>query len=184
MLDVTTQNILGAIESRQDVFMAAVQTQATLIRTQITDEHGMTRAEITREFEVRCHFNKLTCYAHLFSSSLSGKRILQSRNGAWPNYMSMMPLATPNSGNMNFDACPKPDLLQQIITWSENPNGACIFWLNGMAGTGKSTIARTLLPIRNDLEQVSSFLEVSEILTMPAISLPPSPHSYHILYPP
>jgi WD40 repeat protein len=36
------------------------------------------------------------------------------------------------------------DLLQQIIAWSETPNGACIFWLNGMAGTGKSTIARTV----------------------------------------
>jgi len=28
--------------------------------------------------------------------------------------------------------------------WSDMPNGACIFWLNGMAGTGKSTIARTV----------------------------------------
>jgi len=28
--------------------------------------------------------------------------------------------------------------------WSEMPNNACIFWLNGMAGTGKSTIARTV----------------------------------------
>jgi len=36
------------------------------------------------------------------------------------------------------------DLLQQIMTWSEDPNGACIFWLNGIAGTGKSTISRTV----------------------------------------
>ena len=36
------------------------------------------------------------------------------------------------------------DLLEQIMTWSENPNSACIFWLNGMAGTGKSTVARTV----------------------------------------
>ncbi|KAF8533679.1 vegetative incompatibility protein HET-E-1 [Trichophaea hybrida] len=36
------------------------------------------------------------------------------------------------------------DLLQQIISWSEDPNSACIFWLNGVAGTGKSTIARTV----------------------------------------
>jgi len=28
--------------------------------------------------------------------------------------------------------------------WSDTPNNACIFWLNGMAGTGKSTIARTV----------------------------------------
>jgi hypothetical protein len=30
------------------------------------------------------------------------------------------------------------------MTWSENPSSACIFWLSGMAGTGKSTIARTV----------------------------------------
>ncbi|KAF8540104.1 vegetative incompatibility protein HET-E-1 [Trichophaea hybrida] len=36
------------------------------------------------------------------------------------------------------------DLLQQIMTWSESSSGAGIYWLNGMAGTGKSTIARTV----------------------------------------
>src|SRR6266536_2884799 len=35
-------------------------------------------------------------------------------------------------------------LLRQIEAWSEMPNGPCIFWLKGMAGTGKSTIARTI----------------------------------------
>jgi len=35
-------------------------------------------------------------------------------------------------------------LLQEIVHWSNNPGDACIFWLNGMAGTGKSTIARTV----------------------------------------
>ncbi|KAI5845957.1 hypothetical protein BZA05DRAFT_342136, partial [Tricharina praecox] len=36
------------------------------------------------------------------------------------------------------------DLLNDIMRWSDNPDDACIFWLNGMAGTGKSTIARTV----------------------------------------
>ncbi|KAF8542356.1 putative WD-repeat protein [Trichophaea hybrida] len=36
------------------------------------------------------------------------------------------------------------DLLHQIMTWSESASGAGIYWLNGMAGTGKSTIARTV----------------------------------------
>ena len=35
-------------------------------------------------------------------------------------------------------------LLQDILRWSKTPGDACIFWLNGMAGTGKSTIARTV----------------------------------------
>jgi len=35
-------------------------------------------------------------------------------------------------------------LRQQITEWYENPTSPCIFWLNGMAGTGKSTISRTV----------------------------------------
>jgi adenylylsulfate kinase-like enzyme len=35
-------------------------------------------------------------------------------------------------------------LRRQITEWAEDANGKCIFWLNGMAGTGKSTIARTV----------------------------------------
>ncbi|KAL4963849.1 uncharacterized protein BDV14DRAFT_175632 [Aspergillus stella-maris] len=36
------------------------------------------------------------------------------------------------------------DLLRQIIVWADDPSQECIFWLNGMAGTGKSTISRTI----------------------------------------
>ncbi|GAB1318169.1 Vegetative incompatibility protein HET-E-1 [Madurella fahalii] len=36
------------------------------------------------------------------------------------------------------------DLLKDIKGWAEDPLGECIFWLNGMAGTGKSTISRTI----------------------------------------
>ncbi|KAJ5493959.1 hypothetical protein N7463_010046 [Penicillium fimorum] len=36
------------------------------------------------------------------------------------------------------------NLLQEIEAWAQSPHGKCIFWLNGMAGTGKSTISRTV----------------------------------------
>jgi len=36
------------------------------------------------------------------------------------------------------------DLRHQIREWAEDSQGKCIFWLNGMAGTGKSTISRTI----------------------------------------
>ncbi|KAJ5834216.1 NACHT and WD40 domain protein [Penicillium robsamsonii] len=35
-------------------------------------------------------------------------------------------------------------LQQQIARWAASPQSNCIFWLNGMAGTGKSTISRTV----------------------------------------
>ncbi|KIW25442.1 uncharacterized protein PV07_08615 [Cladophialophora immunda] len=36
------------------------------------------------------------------------------------------------------------DLLHLIDQWADNPEGKYIFWLQGMAGTGKSTISRTV----------------------------------------
>jgi hypothetical protein len=36
------------------------------------------------------------------------------------------------------------DLLQKIYHWADGEDERCIFWLNGLAGTGKSTIARTI----------------------------------------
>jgi hypothetical protein len=36
------------------------------------------------------------------------------------------------------------DILHLVTEWVDGTSTKCIFWLNGMAGTGKSTIARTL----------------------------------------
>jgi hypothetical protein len=36
------------------------------------------------------------------------------------------------------------DLLQEIYNWADGQDRRCIFWLSGLAGTGKSTIARTV----------------------------------------
>ncbi|RYP71480.1 hypothetical protein DL770_008121 [Monosporascus sp. CRB-9-2] len=38
----------------------------------------------------------------------------------------------------------RAELLRQIRGWADDPQPECIFWLNGRAGTGKSTISRTL----------------------------------------
>jgi hypothetical protein len=34
-------------------------------------------------------------------------------------------------------------ILGDLLTWADAPDSPCVFWLNGLAGTGKSTIART-----------------------------------------
>lgn len=36
------------------------------------------------------------------------------------------------------------DVLRSIYDWIENPKSKTVYWLNGMAGTGKSTISRTV----------------------------------------
>lgn len=49
--------------------------------------------------------------------------------------------------NQHEDEClpgTRQQLRRQILEWSSLPKGKCIFWLNGLAGTGKSTISRTI----------------------------------------
>ena len=38
----------------------------------------------------------------------------------------------------------RTELLRQIANWADDDHSKCIFWLCGMAGTGKSTISRTV----------------------------------------
>ncbi|KAF5615051.1 hypothetical protein F25303_13885 [Fusarium sp. NRRL 25303] len=43
----------------------------------------------------------------------------------------------------------RQELLKEIDRWIDNPKSKTIFWLNGMAGTGKSTISRTVAHSRS-----------------------------------
>jgi hypothetical protein len=47
-------------------------------------------------------------------------------------------------------------LLRQIREWVQDPQGKCIFWLSGMAGTGKSTISRTVAQYFADKGQLGA----------------------------
>jgi NACHT domain len=59
------------------------------------------------------------------------------------------PQTTFNASGKDDDPLCLPDtrieILQQIRTWADGDDGRCIFWLNGWTGTGKSTIARTIV---------------------------------------
>ncbi|RHZ49195.1 hypothetical protein CDV55_100690 [Aspergillus turcosus] len=39
------------------------------------------------------------------------------------------------------------EILDEIVRWGNGDDGRCIFWLNGIAGTGKSTVIRTAADI-------------------------------------
>lgn len=53
-----------------------------------------------------------------------------------------------NSSNKQHDPICLPgtrvDVLNEITAWANSDDQRCVFWLNGMAGSGKSTIARTI----------------------------------------
>lgn len=50
----------------------------------------------------------------------------------------------------------RTQLLQQIMAWDMSPDLKSIFWLNGMAGTGKSTISRTVAKSLKDTNHLGA----------------------------
>jgi hypothetical protein len=47
-------------------------------------------------------------------------------------------------------------LLDDIHSWADGTDERCIFWLSGLAGTGKSTIARTVARRYHDRRQLAA----------------------------
>jgi hypothetical protein len=71
-------------------------------------------------------------------------------NARLDQYLSKLPIASEaafNSyRNQHEPTClpnTRSQLLKDIVAWADSDE-SCIFWLNGIAGTGKSTIARTI----------------------------------------
>ena len=48
------------------------------------------------------------------------------------------------------------DLLKEIYRWADGKDSRCIFWLSGLAGTGKSTISRTVARKYYDQESLGA----------------------------
>ncbi|RGP58943.1 vegetative incompatibility protein het-e-1 [Fusarium sporotrichioides] len=74
-----------------------------------------------------------------------------SHNAKIEETLSTLPIAAEaafNSlNNQHEPTClsnTRSELLQDISEWAVSDDDKCIFWLNGIAGTGKSTIARTV----------------------------------------
>ncbi|KAI1772379.1 vegetative incompatibility protein HET-E-1 [Hypoxylon cercidicola] len=74
-----------------------------------------------------------------------------AENAKLDHLLSMLPVASEaafNSiHNQHEPTCllnTRAELLEVIATWVDSPDDRCIFWLNGIAGTGKSTVARTV----------------------------------------
>ncbi|KAG8758718.1 hypothetical protein FRC11_003186, partial [Ceratobasidium sp. 423] len=47
-------------------------------------------------------------------------------------------------------------ILQESMIWSENPNAAKVYWMNGMAGTGKTTIAYSICEALDARKQLAA----------------------------
>ncbi|KAF3169088.1 hypothetical protein TWF751_007554 [Orbilia oligospora] len=65
------------------------------------------------------------------------KQIPSAQNAAFDSYKD-------DGLDVKCHSGTRTELLCEIKEWARDPDGPYIYWLNGMAGTGKSTIARTL----------------------------------------
>jgi WD40 repeat protein len=60
---------------------------------------------------------------------------------------TLRPVHSARWDEVEIDSCmenTREQLLSDITSWAKAPTAPVVFWLNGLAGTGKSTIARTI----------------------------------------
>jgi hypothetical protein len=88
---------------------------------------------------------------------------LWSYRGPSDSYLHKLPYAAQaafNSSDKRHDPLCLPNtrvgVLEQIMAWADGRNERCIFWLNGVAGTGKSTIARTVARKYDDQKRLGA----------------------------
>ncbi len=89
--------------------------------------------------------------------------IASSDTTAQENPLSLLPVASDapfDSSRNQYDPLCLHDtrvaVLQEITSWADGQDRRCIFWLNGIAGTGKSTIARTIARKYDDKERLGA----------------------------
>jgi hypothetical protein len=160
-IDSKTRKIVDAIDEQQDIFVTTHQTQLTMMRdlhreteTRITNELRETGTEIIKEIRVRLPSRQL-----MYNSSHFSEQQEQDMSSAEQDrHLAILPSVDGAAFNSRREGNDSPerqeciecipgtrvDILQKIMTWSKSSSGACTFWLSGMAGTGKSTIARTI----------------------------------------
>jgi hypothetical protein len=67
------------------------------------------------------------------------------------------PSTPPTSSTTLFASLTRIDVLKQIRAWADGDDERCIFWLNGTASTGKSTIPRIIAGEYHDRVGASFF---------------------------
>lgn len=94
---------------------------------------------------------RLGQYRNTLSAALNIDQAEQVLNISQTLVLSKLPIAKDaafDSYADEHDARCHPNtrvaLREEIMRWPDDPQGECIFWLNGMAGTGKSTISRSV----------------------------------------
>ncbi|KAF2825833.1 WD40 repeat-like protein [Ophiobolus disseminans] len=92
---------------------------------------------------------------NVYMPMIYGEGFQNARNRLLKEIGASLSITLPSAEGASFDsytqeryACCLPgtrsSLLHHLVGWAKDENSKPIFWLNGMAGTGKSTVARTI----------------------------------------
>ncbi|KAG8700744.1 hypothetical protein FRC08_004471 [Ceratobasidium sp. 394] len=89
---------------------------------------------------------RLTVNANMNMWKKIDEQTTKLRLGKLPNAPTAMYRST-ESDNLRRVGCTpntRVDVLEQLQTWAADPTSEKVYWLNGMAGTGKTTVAYSL----------------------------------------
>ncbi|CCF34581.1 vegetative incompatibility protein HET-E-1 [Colletotrichum higginsianum] len=85
---------------------------------------------------VRGHFGAASNIARRIEDALDIANLPFAKGAAFDDYDNELePRCHPET---------RMDLLRQVASWADTPEGKCVFWLCGPAGAGKSTISQTV----------------------------------------
>ncbi|KAJ3457025.1 hypothetical protein MRS44_014166 [Fusarium solani] len=111
--------IIQSLDRNQDTISAALMVDNTALN-----------------IETHSNVQRLSSGVQHISRTLDMSRIPVAKGAAFDSQTNEHdPKCLPNT---------RVELRQTITAWAEDPHSDTIFWLNGMAGTGKSTISRTI----------------------------------------
>lgn len=180
----TSQKLRGALDtSRQQLQNITATLQESIDKKNQPSDSGGVRDKLRQKMSrlgldkqslewpfQRKEINGIVNDLHQCQSILSAALQIDSTAAAslahQRNVLSKLPIASGaaiDSQESERDPRCHPDTRKEILAgifdWNEDPDGRCIFWLFGMAGTGKSTICRTVADqLRQENVPVATYL--------------------------
>ncbi|KAG9101775.1 hypothetical protein FS749_003464 [Ceratobasidium sp. UAMH 11750] len=137
------ENISKSIEREVDIILQK-QRRSRVERCVEAIENGDEVLECY--WRVQTLLGRLTVNANMSMWKTVDEQTTELRLGKLPNAPTAMYRST-ESGNLRRVGCTpntRVDVLAQLQDWTCNPTSEKVYWLNGMAGTGKTTIAYSL----------------------------------------
>jgi type II secretory pathway predicted ATPase ExeA len=125
------------LERYKSSFILSMQVDQTYVKL----KNPLTWIELTHH-SYRTLLTEMARSADSFQAHLQLDKLPIAQGAEFDSYV-----------NQHEDECllgTRTELLLHITQWAMSPKGKSIFWLNGMAGTGKSTISRTVARSLNE----------------------------------